>query len=93
MSWQCDIIEPMSTKEERAKARANWPGVLTTLAEMDGLSAMPILADGTAAWDAVMELSLQAWSAKGLPNLPKDRSLWPSRKFLPGEYVPDSNGL
>jgi hypothetical protein len=83
----------MSTFEERAKARACWAVVRTTLAEMDGLSAMPVLADGTAAWNAVMELSLQAWSLVGLPDLPKNRALWPSKKYMPGEFVPDSHGL
>ena len=63
----------------------------TTLAESDGLAAMP--GGGQAAWDAVLELSLAAWSLVGLPELPKDRRQWPSRKFHPGEHVPDSHGL
>jgi len=81
----------MSTLESRASARAHWPVVKTTLEQSDGLSAMP--EGGQAAWDAVMELSLAAWSAVGLPDLPADRRQWPSRKFGPGEHVPDSHGL
>lgn len=81
----------MSSREDRAAARAQWPVEKSTLEQSDGLAAMQ--AGGQPAWDAVMELSLAAWSLVGLPNLPKDRRQWPSRKFLPGEHVPDSHGL
>lgn len=81
----------MSTRESRAAARAEWPVRKTDLANSDGLSALEV--DGQAAWDAVMELSLAAWSLVGLPDLPKDRRQWPARKFGPGEHVPDSHGL
>ncbi len=80
----------MSTAEERARARATWPSRKTTLA--DQAEAVAELT-GQEAWDAVMELTFEAWSLKGgiPPRLP--RSPWPSKLFRPGDKRPDSNGL
>ncbi len=80
----------MTTSAERAAARSRWPSRKCTLDQMAEASAD---LTGQQAWDAVLELTLQAYSLAGAlpPALP--RSQWPSRLFRPGEKRPDSNGL
>ncbi|MBI5543079.1 MAG: hypothetical protein HY901_04275 [Deltaproteobacteria bacterium] len=75
----------MSTPAERAAARASWPSAKTTL--RDAAEALADLS-GQAAWDAVMELTWEAYSLAGgvPPRLP--RSEWPSKVFRPGEERP-----
>lgn len=79
----------MSTPEERAASRSGWPVTRTHLNAPES----PAPLDGTAAWDAVMELTWEAFSLAGkMPDaLPRER--WPSRVFRPGEHRPDSHGL
>ena len=79
----------MSTPEERAAARGGWPVVRTHADAPES----PAPLDGTAAWEAVMELTWEAYSlAEQMPEaLP--RETWPSRLFRPGEKRPDSHGL
>jgi hypothetical protein len=48
---------------------------------------------GQEAWDAVMELTAEAWSLSGGVPAPLPRSQWPVRLYRPGEPRPDSNGL
>jgi hypothetical protein len=71
----------MSTAEERARARASWPIVRTTLAgQRDAVGPL----DAQAAWHAVLELTREAFAAAGPipPRLP--RSQWPSRLLING---------
>jgi hypothetical protein len=82
----------MSSRADRAAKRGSWPVVVTTLAESDGLASMPVTEDGTAAWNAVIELSQQAWSLVGFPELSDDRRQWPSRKFMASEHDSDDHG-
>lgn len=79
----------MSTFEERAAARRNWPVVKASLETEDDAAVL----DGNAAWDAVMELTWQAYSLAGLMTDPLPRSQWPATLFRPGEKRPDSHGL
>ncbi|MBS1149536.1 MAG: hypothetical protein H6Q89_1234 [Myxococcaceae bacterium] len=79
----------MSTFDERASARSRWPVLRTTLNAPEA----PALLDGTAAWDAVMELTWEAYSlADQMPD-PLPRAKWPTRLFRPGEQRADSHGL
>ena len=79
----------MSTFEERAAARSGWP---VTRANLDGPESAAQL-DGTAAWNAVMELTWEAYSLAGQMPHPVPRSQWPSQIFRRGEKRPDSHGL
>ena len=80
----------MSSPEERARNRRAWPVVKAELG-----SELPQRGpdDPTAAWDAVVELSLEAYELVGITPTSLPRSQWPSRLFRPGEQRPDSNGL
>lgn len=80
----------MSTFEERARRRREWP-VQRALLGDEVPERGP--EDATAAWDAVTELSLEAYELAGLKPTSLPRSQWPSRLFRPGEPRPDSNGL
>ncbi len=79
-----------SSAEERAKARGSWP--VTKHALGAETSRNPMLSPEDA-WNAVLELTREAYSLAGKfpPSIP--RSEWPSRLFRPGEPRPDSNGL
>ena len=79
----------MSTFEERASARSNWPVSRTTLTAPEAPAAL----EGTAAWDAVMELTWEAYSLANQMPPPLPRAQWPSRLFRPGEQRADSHGL
>jgi len=79
----------MSTFEERAAARNGWTLVRTTLDAAES----PAPLDGTAAWNAVMELTWQAYSLAGQMPEALPRARWPSRLFKPGEKRSDSHGL
>jgi len=79
----------MSTPAERAAARSSWPVTRTTPGAPE--EAAPL--DGTAAWNAVLELTWQAYSLAGLMPDPISRASWPSKIFRPGEKRPDSQGL
>lgn len=83
-------LQDMSTREERAAARKSWPVKKVSLQD-DTPPSVP--ADGQSGWDAVTELTWEAYSLLGpIPEAPP-RSQWPSRLFKPGEPRPDSNGL
>lgn len=81
-----DRILGMSTPAERALARGQWPSAKTTLQEA---SESLVELSGQAAWDAVMELTWEAFSLAGgvPPRLP--RSQWPSSLYRPGEKRPE----
>jgi hypothetical protein len=79
----------MSTFEERAAARSGWPITRSTLDAAEDPAAL----DGTAAWDAVMELTWEAYTLAGQMGDPLPRAQWPSRLFRPGDKRPDSHGL
>lgn len=77
----------MPTFDERAAARAHWP---VTPADAEAVDA-PL--DGAAGWDAVLELTWEAWSLAGKMPDPLPRAEWPTRLFRKGEERPDSHGL
>ena len=80
----------MTDAKERAAARGGWPSRKTTLAE-EAEALGPT--DATSAWNAVMELTWEAFTLaeRMVPRTP--RAQWPSRLFQPGEKRLDSNGL
>lgn len=80
----------MATLKERALNRRAWP-----VAKSEIGKELPQRGpeDPTAAWDAVVELSLEAYELAGHKPTSLPRSQWPSRLFRPGEPRPDSNGL
>ncbi len=75
---------------ERKARRAGWPAALVRGFD-PGPSPGP--ADATSAWDAVMELTAEAYALAGYSLDPVPRHLWPTRLFRPGESRPDSHGL
>jgi hypothetical protein len=79
----------MSTPEERAAARSTWPVTRAQLSAPESPAAL----DGTAAWEAVMELTWEAYSLAGQMTEARPRAQWPARLFRPGEKRPDSHGL
>jgi hypothetical protein len=80
----------MSTFEERARSRRAWPVVKTDLAD-DRPPRGP--EDPTDAWNAVLELTREAYALAGIHPAPLPRSKWPVRLFRPGEPRLDTNGL
>ena len=76
--------------EERARSRRNWPVSKAVLGEEPPQRGPD---EPTAAWEAVIELSEQAYELAGITPTSLPRSRWPSRLFQPGEPRPDSNGL
>ncbi len=78
------------TLAERAARRAAWPASLIRGFD-PGVARGP--ADPTAAWDAVLELTAEAYSLAGYSLVAVPRSQWPARLFRPGEPRPDTNGL
>lgn len=79
----------MPTADERARARASWPVTRTTLDAQDEAFGPR---DAQAAWHAVLELTLEAFTAAGplAPRLP--RSQWPSRLIRNGVVREAPNG-
>jgi hypothetical protein len=76
--------------DERAAARASWPVAKVGLADDDPARGPD---DPSAAWNAVIELSREAYAAMGVRLTSVPRSEWPSRLYRPGEPRPDTNGL
>lgn len=82
------MLRTMTAAEQRALARESWPSELTTLAaQAEPLGPF----EPQAAWDAVLELSRQAFTLAGLAPTSRPRAEWPSKLFRPGEPRPDSN--
>ncbi len=80
----------MSSADERAQARAQWPARKVTLAALDDPQA-PL--DAQSAWRAVLELTAETWGLSGALETALPRAAWPTRLYQPGEPRPDSHGL
>lgn len=70
----------MSTREERAAARATWPVAIVPF----GHDEPPTLPDGTDFFAAVLELTAQAWSLTGALPERTPRAEWPVTILRPG---------
>ncbi len=77
----------MSNAKDRAAARAQWPVV------RGGEDEPPAVLSGTEAWEAVMELTFEAYSLAGEIPDPLPRAQWASRLFRKGEPRADSHGF
>ena len=80
----------MSTVAERAHQRRMWP---VSKAALGSELQQRGPEDPTAAWNAVVELSLEAYELAGITLSLMPRAQWPSYYFRPGEPRTDSNGL
>ncbi len=70
----------MSTREERAAARANWPVAIVPLGHDDP----PTLPDGADFFSAVLELTGEAWALTGTLPPRTPRAEWPVTIVRPG---------
>ena len=78
----------MNSAEEaarRARARASWPGLKTTLAEAPGAEDLSASTTPEQRLAMMWELTLGAWSLTGLPLPDYTRATMPGRLVRPGE--------
>jgi hypothetical protein len=67
--------------------------ILTLVTRSDYAISSALAGDVEKAWDAVAELSREAYSLAGRSTDFVPRSQWPAHLYRPGEPRADSNGL
>lgn len=75
----------MDSAEDRAAARASWPGLKTALAEAPGAEDLSASTTAEQRLAMMWELTLGAWSLTGLPLPDYTRATMPGRLVRPGE--------
>ncbi len=75
----------MSSAEERAAARASWPGLKTTLSAAPGAEDVSATTTPEERIAMMWELTRGAWSLSGLPFPDYTRANMPGRMIRRGE--------